>query len=269
MRLLLSALVLSLPAPAFAFTLNYGDCDDLAHGGTVVYQQVTESTSEPGPLYNAPSCVRNVIDFDPTGFEARDDLAGNASPDQMEGMLDFAISAVGGSALTSIAVSEGGDRQVFGFDVVAYVRATLTVDLTLFISDGGGGETGIPYQDILSVIFQLPGDFSASQRPWSLDASFEMSSILSDACLGQGQYSGSPTTAACGAETARVSVHVDNLLEGFAEDGALAAINKKDIESLSITTATVPVPEPSTAALTAVGLLSFAAARRWRAFPRG
>ncbi len=262
MRLLLSVFVFSLAAPAFALTLNYGDCDDLAHGGTVVYQQITESTGEPGPLYNAPSCVRNVIDFDPIGFEGRDNFAGNASPDQMEAMLDFAISAVGGSALTNIAVSEGGDRQVFGIDdAVAYVRATLTVDLTLFVSDGGGGDTGIPYQGILSVIFQLPGDFSSTLQTWSLDASFEMSSILSDACSGQGQYSVNQTSEACGAETALVSVHIDNLLEGFAEDGALAFINKKDADGFTFTTETDPVPEPATGALP-LGLVVISAARR-------
>jgi PEP-CTERM motif-containing protein len=252
-------------SPVAAVTIGYGDCQDFAGGGTVVYQQVTESNSETTGLYGAPACVQNLIDFDPIGFEARDTNGGDAAADSILGMLDFTIQATVGTALTHINVNEGGDRLVFDSAPSATeVSATMTVALSIYVSDGGGGELAVAYTDTQVALFTIPASSTFVPVTWSLDADFALSQILDEACLGVGQYSGNVVPEACGASTSKVAVHVDNLLESLLDGGGISVINKKETESLSITTLTVPIPEPATAALLGLGLLGLATSRRRR-----
>lgn len=250
--LLLLSWIPAAPAAA-AFSTNYGDCSG---GGTLEYQQVSESNAGSGALYNAPTCSGNAIDFDPTGFEANDS--------SLEGMLEFTVQAAPSFVLTSITLDEDGDRQVFGFSPsTTYAEVTLSIDLTIFIPDGGG-ELGLAYSDVQSLLFEVPADSSSGAESWSLGASFEMDAILASACAGTGQYSGAPVPQACGAQSERVDVEISNLLEAFADSGELAFINKKDSEGVGVALMVVAIPEPSSALLLSCGLVALGIQRRRR-----
>jgi len=254
-RLLLSlataVLALALGSSARA-TINYSDCT----GTTVEYTNISESSADE-PLYNAPTCIGDLLDFNPTGFEAN---SGTANPDQIDGNLLFTVSALDNFLVDNLILEENGDWQVFGFEPSnSLASVTLTVRLEILVTPFAGDPFVVEY------LRQTPLQFTtASTGPidvWAIHEEFLMASILAEACSGTGYFT-SAIPGACGATTADVGVNIDNTLLAYAVSGELSFINKKDFDGFTITTETEPVPEPATGALLALGLVVISAARR-------
>lgn len=129
-RLLLSlaaALAWVSASGARAATINYADC---APGSTVQYTDITESSAD-APLYNAPTCLGDTIEFDPTGFEAN---TNTGNPDFIDGNLLFTVNGLTNFTVENIILDENGDQQVFGFPPSnTQATATLTVRLEILI----------------------------------------------------------------------------------------------------------------------------------------
>lgn len=262
-RLLLSlataALTLVLGSGARAVTINYSDCT----GTTVEYTDISESSAE-APLYNAPTCVGDLLDFNPTGFEAN--TSSGSNPDFVDGNLLFQVGALDNFLIDNLILDENGDWQVFGFEPSdSLARATLTVRLEILVTPFAGDPFVVEYAR------QAQLDFTTASTVgidiWAIHEEFLMAAILADACSGTGYFdpgSGGvgATPGACGATTADVGVNIDNTLLAFAESGELSFINKKDFDGFTITTETEPVPEPATGALVALGLVAISAVRR-------
>lgn len=251
-RLLLSVTALAVPlvlaSGAGSVTINYSDCT----GTTVEYTDISESSAD-APLYNAPTCVGDLLDFNPTGFEANSGSGSN--PDFVDGNLLFTIGALDNFTIDNLILDENGDWQVFGFEPSnSLASVTLTVRLEILVTPFAGDPFVVEYAR------QTPLQFTtASTDPidiWAIHEEFLMATILGEACTGTGFFAGNPITAACGATTADVGVNIDNTLLAFAESGELSFINKKDFDGFTITTETEPVPEPNAAALIGLGLLA-------------
>ena len=238
---------------ARAFTTTYPDC---APGTTVQYTDIAESNAGATALYNAPNCVGDQIDFNPTGFVAN--ASPSANPDQIDGNLLFTVNGLTNYTIDNIVLDESGDQQVFGFPPSNTIAtATLTVRLEILI-----GVTLLPDYVRQATYTQTASPTATSPGVWTLHEEFVIATILGEACTGTGFYAGLPIAAACGATTAQVGVNIDNTLFAYEESGELAFINKKDFQGLTITTNSDPVPEPGTAALVGIGLLGLGIARR-------
>lgn len=242
------ALTLVLASGASAATIPYGDCDG---GGTVMYLDVTESGTN-APLFNAPACIGNTIDFDPTGFVAEVDPGFGF--DSIDGQLNFTIMSKEGSFVEEIVINEQGDYTLLGAegpDPDTSANVTLTVFLEITFLDTGPtfiqeGPTSF------SQTFEVTENFTFGS-PWSLQANFVLDDILDTAC-------NNGVTEACNALAIKVDLALDNTLGAFAEEGEVSRITKKDLNGLTITV----IPEPQTAVLVVMGLGVMGFVRRRR-----
>jgi hypothetical protein len=244
-RALAFAALVGVPL-ASAAPINYGDVDDIAGGGTIYFEQVTESSvSDPTPLFGAPDAVVNRLDFDPLGFGASS-IGG--APDLTDGQLNYSFRTAFGKGISSLVVEEAGDFSLLGAGT-----ATTSLSYGLFAKVTIlelGGVPVTPFTVIASTSFNKnlaanPG----SNQPWSAGLLIELG----------------PAIAANGFGTALVSrgeFVLDNTLIALSESGSVAFLAKKDI---FITTTPLDdqnfIPEPASAALLAIGGL-FAVRRR-------
>lgn len=183
------ALSLCFAVFSAAAPINYGDFDDVANGGEVLYLQVTEDANSPGdeaPLFNAPDVVGDVLDFDTSGFSAG---ASNGDIDLTDGQLNFDFETADGSGITSLLIEEGGDYKFFSgtapatsvnFDIIGEVMITEVNGFALppagivvpFSANGAVTSSGtIPSTDwSLSVLVELGSALSSfgpvQLRPW-------------------------------------------------------------------------------------------------------
>lgn len=227
---------------AQSLTIGYDDCDGA--GGTVTYTNISESSAD-APLFNAPYCAGNVLNFNPTGFEAL------ASPgyDSIDGQLNFSVVADNGSYVDTILLNEFGDYTLLGSDLGTWANATMTVTLEIVELNQGGAVFIQSANNQTSIQFEVPVDINPAGT-WSLSASYDLNQIL----LAAGEEPG--------AKTKQVNIVLDNTLSVWVVGADYARITKKDAGGLSITALDTPIPEPTTALLLSMGLLGLAARRK-------
>lgn len=257
------AMVLAAASPAAAVLINYSDCSG---GGTVTYVDISESSNQ-APLFGAPFCAGDQIDFDPSNFQVG---AGNPDPAgfaSLDGQLNFTVLSDVGRIVENLSISESGDRQVLGFATVpaTFASVSLITRLEIVISVGGT-DFIVEFEDQQSDSWSIPADFSTTPQTWSLEADFMINEILDAACNGTGFYAGAAISQACGATSSQVKVALDNTLTVFANSGERAFVNKKDVDGVTVTANDpTPIPEPASGALLGAGLLALALrARRGR-----
>jgi hypothetical protein len=164
------------------------------------------------------------MDFDPIGFDAfaADGLPG--SFDLTVGQLNFSVNDPNG--IPFLLIDEGGDYDLAGFGGAA-TQVTARLNVRVEVTEVGG-QAIVPIKLFDTRIFQdnLTGEPEIG-TPWSLE------SVVNLANFGH---------------VTRIDVVVDNHLFAQSEQNSVAHIVKKDFQ--------VFIPEPSTAALAAIGLLS-------------
>lgn len=243
---LLAVVLLVAPASMQAASINYGSFV----GTSVTYQNVTEfSTTDPVPLFGAPTLIGNTLDFNPT-FTS---FSSGAGSDQTDGQLNFLIKANTGSTIPSVMFSEAGDFTLTGVGTattLASVSATFFIDI--YAVDGVA--LAVPLFSTASMTFTpTAGVFDRVTYPgasaviWSGSFSFDVNAALTGAGIS---YINGAT---------EISVALDNILTTQSELGTTARISKKDFKGLGIT---VPVPEPSILALSLCGAGLIFARRR-------
>lgn len=242
------ATILAAFAMLFAFSAqalnDYGDFD----GTTVTFESVRDQNG----LYGSPTVSADSLDFDPSTFESL--CPGGAtcppSPNIVDDTLNMFIQAKPGYMIDTLVLTEAGDTTLSSFlDSIAATSVAATVFIDVFEIDG----IGINQFDFQTqMIFTNGGEFEtfdegAGTYLWTGFLAVDLDAVLADNGITEGHAT-------------RIGLSLNNTLTAFAQDGASARIEKKDIDGLAITI----VPEPGTALLFGLGLAGLASARRSR-----
>ena len=240
------SLFLLVAAPAaWSASINYGDIDDIANGGTLKYLQVTESSgTDPVPLYGPPSVTANLMDFDPSSFVA----TSSGGIDVTDGQLSYGMDAEPFYAINVLRFTEGGDYSLMGggsASVVYGISAQVTVleidnvavaPFDLFKSDSGSKS--------------LPGDAGILQQ-WGFAMDFNLDAALTAA----------GRTFNYGVTKAEIAIN-DQLI-ATSDPGNFAFIAKKNFTTIPDTSFDPNnVPEPTTLALAGLGVIGMLLRRK-------
>jgi hypothetical protein len=229
--------------PVFGTPINYGNLI----GDNVLYKSIIEdSSTDPTPLFGAPSISGDSLLFNPVSFGSS---SGNGAFDITDGTLTSTLEAFSGNVIEKLLFAERGDYTLAG-NGTANTNATVAAIMFIRI-------TKADYHAITPVTGNVSMLFSPSDGtynlvddrgtlvPWYGSLAVDLTAMLAGAGV-----SGRATS---------VDITLDNQLMTFSEPGTLAYIKKKEAEGISITAI---VPEPSTFALLAIGAISLLAYRR-------
>jgi hypothetical protein len=214
-------------------------------GGTVSFLNVADLNG----LFGAPTVSGNSLDFSPNAFEA--DCAASAScpptPHTVADTLVLDIDASDGNFIDTIVLSEAGDTTLASF-LNAYAATTVVADVFIDVLEIDGiSVNGINAN--AQMVFSQNGQYETTDEGvgthiWSGFLSLDVDSVIA-------------ANSATGNATL-VRISLANTITAFAESGASARIEKKDIDGLAITV----VPEPGTALLMGLGLAGLSASSR-------
>jgi hypothetical protein len=228
---------------ALATPINYGNFN----GATVMYLNVTEdSTTDPGPLFGAPTVSVDSLQFNPASFGS---FAANGAVDITDGTLTTMIMARPGNFITDINISEQGDYSLIGFTGNAATSARVALAAYITVTEVNGTPV-TPFTGTINGTFNpLSGVYSLANpgfttlAQWNGGFSFDV-----DALVASRGLSGSAT---------KVTLTFNNTLVTTSETNTNAFIKKKEIGGVVVT-----VPTPGSLAL--LGLGGLVALRRKR-----
>lgn len=232
-----SALMLSSTSQA----VNYFDFA----GSTVDFLNVRDQNG----LFGAPTVSGDSLDFSPNTFEAICPGAPNCPPTpvQVDDTLTLSIDARDGSFIDDLLLTEAGDTVLSSFlNAFAATSVSATVFVDVFELNG------VAVNNIngnAQMVFTRNGQYEtndegAGTHIWTGSLLIDLDQIIFNAG-GTGRAT-------------LVEINLNNTLVAFAQSGASARIEKKDIDGLAITV----VPEPTTALMMALGLVGLASFRR-------
>ena len=247
-----AALVIAIfvSAPSWAIVIPYGDFN----GTDVMYLDVTEDTrSSPQALFGAPSILGNTLDFDPLSFSAGvSSVSGTSNSQIVDGQLNFTLMSNNASfGLGDVIITEAGDFTLNGLgNAQATASVATPVRWTITHVDG-------------AAVTPVSGSDSLSFTPNA--GSYSLPSDLGTGILWDGELTvdvaGFAVANGITGRVTKVEFSIDNTLSVSASDGGSASIFKKDFNGVVIE---APVPEPSSASLSLLGLLGMAACMRKR-----
>ena len=239
------ALVLAFCTSAKAIVIPYGDFN----GTNVMYLDVTEDTrTSPVALFGQPDITGDKLDFDPTSFTASAD---QNNPSQItDGQLNFTLmSNNDGFAIENVIFEEAGDFTLVGLgnalaeaSVGTIVRFTVTALDGVATTDVPAGSAFMEFTPETDGMFDLANN-GGTAVPWDGYLDLDVAQYLAD-----NNIMGNAT---------KIEFSVDNTLTAAAANGGSAFIAKKDFNGVTIT-----VPEPSSAIVAFLGLLSLGLIRR-------
>lgn len=218
--------------------------------GTVSFLDVEDLNG----LFGTPMASGNSLDFSPNTFEIDCPNASQNCPTSTASISDtltFQIDADNGYFIENIIMTEAGDTQIEDFAIATGFAAT-TVVANVFIDIlelDGVSVSGINAN--AAMVFTADGSFAtdvegSGNYVWDGLLSLDVNQVIANA-------------GGIGNATL-VEISLANTLTAYAENGALAFIEKKDIDGLAITV----VPEPGPAILMGLGLAGLTAVSRRR-----
>ena len=247
-----AALLLAVCAASLvdAGTINHG----MVMGPGVKYIDITETSTDPVPLYGAPITIGDDLAFfepgspNPSlGFSAQ---AGGGTADLTDGFLNLAIEAKpAAGAIGKITFSEGGDYAMQGLgNAMAQVSATLNIFELRILEVDGSPIDPIVLTDIQTTSKNFPGD---TVGQWDLESEFDLNDALDTA--GE-SYSLGAT---------KLTARINNTLTALSTPGSVAGIFKKDFD-IEVETALDPniIPEPSSMILASMAVVALLGTRR-------
>lgn len=234
-----------------AGTINHG----MVMGPGVKYIDITETSTDPVPLYGAPITIGDDLAFfepgssNPSlGFSAQ---AGGGTADLTDGFLNLAIEAKpAAGAIGMITFSEGGDYAMQGLgNAMAQVSATLNVFELRILEVDGSPIDPIVLTDIQSVTKSLPPD---TVGQWDLSSTFDLNGALTAA--GESYTLGAT----------KLTARINNTLTALTTPGSVAGIFKKDFD-IEVDTPLDPdviIPEPTSMVLASMAVVALLGTRR-------
>jgi hypothetical protein len=231
-----SALLICLLGKTASASIDYGNFT----GTNFQYVQVTEGsvTSTP-PLYGPPIVVGNALVFNPVDFGAS---ASNGGVQITDGTLTTQITALPGSFIDQIQLSEAGDYTLAG--APAAVTTSVSVAAPVFLQIVKLNGVGITPIDVNADAIFTPNG-----------GSYNLLNNAGAGIIWNGALSESIDAAiAAAGQTGRateVIYTMDNDLTAISQSGTIAFIQKKTNQGVTITTS---MPEPAS-----IGMLAFAA----------
>jgi len=248
LHLWMCAVLIALMASsaARAATISYGNSPVIPPGVTFI--DVTESSgTDPVPLYGPPSYFNTGVDFDPTSFVAS---ATNGGADVTDGQLNFTLAGtVNGSQITAIDeldLSESGDYTIVGL-AGTQVIASASIKIKVTEIDGIDVPDITLPQANTSISFVLPP--SAVLAAWGLNLNYDISAELTNLAV---DYEYGAT---------EIEVVINDQLIAISQPSSVAFISKKDF-AVDVNGVVTLVPEPTNAALLALGILGVVLRRR-------
>ena len=213
-------------------------------GSTVDFVNVRDQNG----LFGAPTVSVDSLDFSPNTFEAICPGTGcPPSPLQVDDTLTLTIDAKNGSFIDDVLLTEAGDTALSSFlNAFAATSVSATVFVDIFEING------VAVNNIngnAQMVFTQNGQYETNDEGvgtfiWTGSLLIDLDQIIANAG-GTGRAT-------------LVEINLNNTLVAFAQSGASARIEKKDIDGLAITV----VPEPGTALLMGLGLAGLAGVRR-------
>ena len=226
-----------------ASAASYGNFS--SPSGTVSFLNVTDING----LFGMPTASGNTLDFSPSTFEADcgPDPGCPPTPHSVSDTLTFQIDAASGQFIDTIVLSEAGDTTLSSF-LNAFGATTVTANVFVDVLEiNGNPVNGLNAN--AQMVFTNGGQYETSDEGAGTHIWSGFLSLDIDSVIAAGGGSGQATL---------VHISLANTLTAFAESGAAARIEKKDIDGLAITV----VPEPGTALLLGLGLLGLASPGR-------
>lgn len=230
-------------APA-AFAGSYGDFSSPT--GTVTFRNVTDLND----LFGAPTVSANTLDFTPVDFETTCSGSCGAGT-SVSDTLTFQIDSDAGYFIEDIILSEAGDTLINDFSIpIGFAATTIVGNVVIDVLElDNSTVNGI--NGNAQMVFTEDGTYDTSNEGngtygWTGQLALDIDALIA----GAGQ-TGRATL---------VQISLVNTLTAFAENGAVAIVEKKDADGLAITV----VPEPGTALLFALGLGGLSIAGRSR-----
>ncbi len=229
-------------------------------GATVTYVDVIEDSATdpglivPGPLgglFGEPTIAGDSLDFNPKNFAAA--AAGAGGSDHTDANLQFMVVAKPGKGISGLGLSEAGDTTIAGLGGEAFTKVSATIFVEIKELNG----IAVPAINIPAVMMSFTP--SAGDYLLSVDGSGPGSytfAFSGNAFVDFGPY------VPVGSTATKICVSLDNTLLALSEAGTTAFIQKKDFDGISVTVDTFDIPEPATAFLAFLGLVSLVGSRR-------
>jgi len=239
-KLIASALsLLAFGSFASAAAINYGNFN----GTNVMYLQVTEdSSTDPTPLFGAPTVTNDSLTFNPTSFGASATGAGGV--DITDGTLAATLMTTGAKRIHKVSFAEAGDYTLAGGAGTTATAASVGASFFLRVIElDGVGVAPISFSGNLAVspsggTYDFVNDPHGPAAIWTGSASFDI-----DALLASQNITGQAT---------KILLSLDNVLLATSEAGTFSTIKKKEFEGVTVTVDT-NVPEPASIAFFALG----------------
>lgn len=238
------ALALSVGSSAsVASAVSYGNFSSPT--GSVSFLNVADLNG----LFGTPTASGNSLDFSPNAFEADcgPDPSCPPTPNNVTDTLTMQIDADAGQFIDTIILSEAGDTTISSF-LNAFGATTVVANVFIDVLEvNGNAVNGL--NALAQMIFTNNGQFTSTNgylgtHVWTGFLSLDVNNVI--------------TSNGGSGQATLVQISLSNTLTAFAESGASARIEKKDIDGLAITV----VPEPGTALLLGLGLLGLSRSGR-------
>jgi len=225
-------------------SIDYGDFT----AANYQFLQVTEGsvTSTP-PLYGAPTVAGNALVFNPVNFGA---TASNGAVQITDGTLTTKITALAGSTIDQLGVTEAGDYTLAGAPASLGTNVSVAAPIFLQIIQVNG--VGInPVNVDANVVFTPDaGSYNLLNNPGSGVIWTGSLNVNIDSALAAAGVSGQAT---------EVIYTMDNDLTAISQAGTIAFIQKKTVGGVIITPS---VPEPVSTSWIALSALALLKRRR-------
>jgi len=203
-------------------------------------------------LYGMPTASGNSLDFSPNTFEISECPDAPGCPPALNAVSDtltFQIDADAGNFIDGLLLTEAGDTTLQSF-LNAFAATTVVGNVFVDVLEINGAPVNNVNANAV-MVFSQNGEYESTDEGygthlWSGLLLLDITQVISDAGeVGQATL---------------VGVSLSNTLTAFAESGATARIEKKDIDGLAITV----IPEPGSALLMGLGLAGLGSIRRRR-----